>query len=675
MTKLPKVKTSGGSGDAKKGGRGRTKLSEAVPGKGPSLEDVLKPMYRPAANTRVSKKSVYSDDTWDFSDDSVKRLDSVPKARLQIPWKAYESNEIGDELVSHLSAALPKPMLEELRVLAFLNIKLPSAFPRTGKQSVKPQTVTPTIRALVRLFTEIQEEYVVDLSLTQVNRSPLQSIADFSLADVRHGLSLSTRTDGAALKKGLSDLASAVMKNNFSGGLLQWNPEDIKGLDLRYPQPRSDYERAMPNDLFRLLSNTACNDVTTFLNFLGVTPCDPTTHPEEVHQFAGIPNGMQAMKDYVEIRETDRSACAKTGKKQGVTGIERRAFKAKYSITPQDFQRYLYRVQRAAYTVIGLYTGGRYSDLTSFKTNCIAFRYNQYVLSGTVTKNQPLNAREYDDLWPAIPIMRDAIRCLEEISKVTFNPYLVSGSFTIAIGETPRPLSLTGFATAINGYLQLIDTTGRWKKWRINPHQLRHTLARQLSRADVGLLHIAHQMKHLHTALSALPPGVTSEYGNIGELTQQRAMESGAAHREAIQALYGADRPIAGGGAEDFKKRRKAYFSGLAAQGWTEDEIIENLAGQGLPYASVGLAYCGGKREILLKDGTKELPPCLGSMECSPNACKQAVVTEVHKPLWVKIARHNREMAKDPRMAHAEQVFSAAIKNAEEVLRDLGVVG
>ncbi|BDT72750.1 hypothetical protein os4_22950 [Comamonadaceae bacterium OS-4] len=641
--------------------------------KGPSLEAVLKEMYRPDGNTRVSKLSRYSDGTWYFTDSSQIRLNSVPKTRLMIPWKAYETGELAGEKTSHLSAVLPQTMLQELKVLAYLNLKLPTAFPRTGKQSVKPQTVVTTIRALVTLLSEIQEEYVVEMNAAHVNRSPIQSIADIPLADIKHALSLSARSDGAALSKGLADLASPIMKNVFAGGALQWNPQDLKTLEFHYPQPRTDYEKAMPNDLFRLLSNTACNDVTTFLRFLGESLCDPTTHPDRDHPLSSIADGKKAMLDYIEIRKSDRIASAKAGSKQSATGILRRAFKRNHRVTPQEFQLYLYRVQRAAYCVIGLYTGGRYSDLTSFKTGCVAFLHGQHVLAGTTAKNRALGAPEGKDLWPAILIMRDAIRCLEEISKVTFNPYLISGCFTVAIGTAASPLTLTGFASAINAYLHLVDTSGRWKKWHINPHQLRHTLARQLSRADVGLLYIAHQMKHLHTALSALPPDVTSQYGNIGGLTQQRAMESRSAHEEAARALYGSNQPIAGGGAEDFKQRRKAYFSGMAAQGWTEDEVIGHLAKQGLPFASVGLAYCGGKREILLKDGTKELPPCLGALQCAPGDCKQAVVTKVHEPLWRKIATHNKSMANDPRMLHAKAVFEAAATKAERVLLDLAV--
>jgi hypothetical protein len=118
-------------------------------------------------------------------------------------------------------------------------------------------------------------------------------------------------------------------------------------------------------------------------------------------------------------------------------------------------------------------------------------------------------------------------------------------------------------------------------------------------------------------------------------------------------------------------KRRKAYFEGMAAQGWTADEILENLAKQGLPFASVGIGYCGGRRDTLLKDGTKEQPPCIGSLQCNPGACNQALITRTHESAWRKILVQNRTLAVDPRMAHAKEPLLAAMKAAEKVLADL----
>jgi hypothetical protein len=294
-------------------------------------------------------------------------------------------------------------------------------------------------------------------------------------------------------------------------------------------------------------------------------------------------------------------------------------------------------------------------------------------LAGTHVKHEALDAKQGNDLWPAIPIIRDAVACLEQISKITLNPYLLSGSETVPLGITPQPLSPVGFTWAMTIYLREVDTSSRWADWHLHPHLLRHTLANQLARADVGLIFIAHQMKHLHTALHALPPDVTMMYGNVGELATQRALHSESAYLEAAKELYSPDRPVAGGGAEAFIARRKVYFEGMVADGWTIDELLENLAKQGLPFASVGIGYCGGRRDTLLKDGTKELPPCIGSLQCNPIVCSQAVITKTHEPAWQKILAQNRSLAADQRMVHAKEPLIAAMKAAEQVLAKLNL--
>jgi integrase len=502
----------------------------------------------------------------------------------------------------------------------------------------------------------------------------LHSLADVSLEDIRSVLSSTDRADGQNLRNGLTLLAAPLMSKFLAAGPLKWNAQDVKALDFRYSDTRSDYQRVMPNELFRLLSNSACGDVLSFLSFIGYERQDKSIETFDLQLLKDVTDGRQMFDDYVAIREADRMLSAKHGKKISGAKTLRKHFKLMYGLTPQQFFELCARTQRAAFTVIALYTGARYSDLTTFTDGCLRVFHGMHVMSGTHVKHQALDAETGADLWPAIPVMRDAIACLKQIARFTFNPYLLSSTETVPVGTTPAPLSLSGYTGAINAYLREIDTTSRWSGRRINAHQLRHTLAHQLARADVGLMFIAHQMKHLHTALNALPPDVTMMYGNVGDLAQQRALHSQSAYLETAKELYDPSKPVAGGGAAAFMERRKAYFEGLAAHGWSVEQVLIELSKQGLPFASVGVGYCGGKRETLLKDGTKELPPCLGSLQCNPAVCHQAVITKTHEPQWQKILEQNRRLAEDPRMAHAKEPLLAAASTAESVLAALNPV-
>lgn len=636
-----------------------------------TIEDVLAGLAIVEADTRISSNSRFGEDLWDFTDPDSVRLSSVPNARLRIDWALYCTALNKAEFGDHRGALITRQMVDELKVFAFLYISLPSAFGLRGVQSVKPQTLVTTVRALILLFSDVLQRYQLAGLVTKAHLGPIRSLADVSLRDIRDSLADTHRADGALLKKGLTLLSNPVMARALPLVALQWNVQDIKGLTFKFPQKRTNYERVMPNELFRLISNSACADILGFLNFVGLSSHDQSSPPSGNPLGAKISNGAQLLADYIAIRKTDREYAARSGKRQAASKLLREKFKSTHGVTPKEVFQWLCRIQRAAFTVTGLYTGARYSDLTTFTIGRVRTFHGLHVLAGTHVKHEELDAKEGYDLWPAIPIMRDAITCLEQISQITWNHYLLSATETVPIGGTPQALSLSGFSNAINIYLHEIDTSGRWSAWHINAHQLRHTLAHQLARADVGLIFIAHQMKHLHTALHAPPPDVTMMYGSIGDLATQRALHSESAYLEAAKELYSPDRPVSGGGAAAYVARRKAYFEGMAAQGWTADEVMENLAKQGLPFASVGIGYCGGRRDTLLKDGTKEHPPCIGSLQCNPGSCSQAVITKTHEPAWRKILIQNRTLAANPKMAHAKEPLLAAVEAAEKVLAEL----
>ena len=630
--------------------------------------DELQRAHVLSPETRVSAVSSFGNDTWDFNDKRRVRLTSVPRSRLVLDWSLYAdgAKEPSDD---HRGAYLPRPMVEELKLLAFLALKVPGVI-STKSRNPKPSTVVVLMRGLIRLFSEIYKASLLPGLPTSSHFSHLQSVSEITIRQLKKTLFDYPSADGNNLKRSLRWLAMPAFARYLPAGPVQWTASDLDTIDFRVPKARRDFNRVMPNDLFRQLSKMASSDVATFLAALSIERTDLVSEPHAGHPLFVL--GRSAFEDYVRIRGKDRDSYEAKGKKGLVSVTGRRRFRKTYGFSPSQFFELMCRTQRAAFTVVALYTGARYSDLTTFESGCIEKKHGAFVLRGTEVKMQPIAAPEGEDLWPAIPAIRDAVRCLEEISRFTFNQYLISATETVAAHATATPLSLAGYTGALNRYLRDIDASGRWANWHINPHQLRHTLAHQLARSDVGLVFIAHQMKHLHTALSALPPQVTLMYGNIGALALERATQSGAAYQEAAHLLFDPEAPVAGGGAEEFRQRRKAYFEGMVAQGYTVDQVINHVAAQGMPFASVGIGFCRGKRDFLLKDGTKEKPPCIGSLQCNPKRCQQALITQAHIPQWRKIHAQNVALSKDARMAHAGDVFAAAAAEAATVLAELG---
>lgn len=386
-------------------------------------------------------------------------------------------------------------------------------------------------------------------------------------------------------------------------------------------------------------------------------------------------DGPALFEHYVKIRRKDREVRQELGKRanNASRGL-RTSFRQWYGVSPDTFFNYVTRVQRAAFMVIGLYTGGRYSDLTSFTIKCVGELHGVPVLFGTEVKHSDVDAQEDKDVWPATPIMLDAITCLAEISKFTFNPYLVAPARTVPIGTEAGPYSYSGFLDALDLYLKEVDATGRWEGVCISGNSLRHTLAYNLGRLGVNPVYISLQLKHLDDAFRAIPADVTLGYGNLGQLALVRATGGEKAALDSVKELFSSGARIGGGGAKEFKARRDVYFQGWAARGYTEEQVIRIIARDGLPFVSVGGGFCGGRRPTPQKEGKDgKLPPCLGQLQCNPHDCHQGLVTPSHAPHWISIARENEARAVDPDLAHSKEQLEKAARTAREVLKDIGI--
>ena len=226
---------------------------------------------------------------------------------------------------------------------------------------------------------------------------------------------------------------------------------------------------------------------------------------------------------------------------------------------------------------------------------------------------------------------------------------------------------------ALARFFKRIDIEETWSDIKVSTHRCRNTLAHQLARSDLGLVFIAHQMKHLHSALRAVPPQVTLMYGKISDLKVERAMQGPVLHYELAKSLYDPDSAIAGGGAAEFVERRKRYFEGMQASGMTKEDILRSLSTKAIPFSRVGMGFCLGRLEIKNKDGSTQKPPCIGSLQCSPGTCPNALITATHVPLWQKVVIQNRELAAKPDMKHAQAELLKMAEHASGILSQLGV--
>ncbi len=143
------------------------------------------------------------------------------------------------------------------------------------------------------------------------------------------------------------------------------------------------------------------------------------------------------------------------------------------------------------------------------------------------------------------------------------------------------------------------------------------------------------------------------------------------ANQEVVYATYHPDSPVAGPDADNFKKRRKEFFTGWLAAGISVEDVLNDLASKGLPFVDVGLGNCGGRKKIEQIDGSSVDPPCIGQLKCNPMQCKNAVITKMHLPIWRKMLEENLKRLNDPLMAHARPEIERHIVEARNVLQSL----
>jgi hypothetical protein len=312
-----------------------------------------------------------------------------------------------------------------------------------------------------------------------------------------------------------------------------------------------------------------------------------------------------------------------------------------------------------------MYTGARLSELNSLELGCVRHHADGWVLVGTQIKQKGIDSPASQDEWVAIAIVRDAVRLLEETAVLTESNELFRSTKTY--GDTPGTGSRSGrFTYWFNKYLRIVDTKEKWKDYQLHAHKFRHTLVFQMRRAGLNLPFITYQLKHSYDALNRRLNNVTLSYGNINSEAGRKAIYD--ANHELVSQLYHPDSPVAGGGAEELKSRRASFFQGMALQGIQTDDVLEQLAKQGLPLTDVGLGLCQGQRKIV-KDGVKEDPPCIGQLRCNPVRCSNGLIPKYKLHAWKRVALENRARAQEAEYAHARTYHEEAASEAEAVIR------
>ncbi|NBU20649.1 site-specific integrase [bacterium] len=579
---------------------------------------------------------------------SIQRV-GLTHSLLVIDWSTYK-----------LSVNLKREMQ---RIFAIF-YKTPGYFGIKG-QNRKPQTLVPCVKRICVFL-----EFLIESQFGE-HFEAVRSLGDLEYGDIKRATA-KFKYSFIEIRVGLRLLFSPKAKVFFAKSSAI-TPLDIDRLQSPFKRKSRQAQKYFDDDLFRFLSNEAAACIKAFLMASGETPCDSAklteahiTPPLESGNFKPfLDRYLQyrlCTRDYEDARLYERNPI----RREKASSSFPRCHDFERDLTKVDMAGYLESVNTAAAIILALYTGARYSELATFKVGCLSQKDGFHVISGRVFKTKSDSLLSGDD-WIAIPILRDAIRVLEILAPIKRNDFLISSPKTVGVKGQNRPWDSKSFRDAVKKFVRKVDHEECWPNFRCNPHQFRHSLTRQLVKAKLGLAYVTFQMKHLYNKLSLIPNDVTLGYGNIAEQihSSEIQVEIQKIKKEYADSIFDPESVAVGVGASTFKEKRKDYFEGMMAAGFSMEEIKNHLIEVGSPFVNVGLGYCAGRK--YRKDDTKK-PPCIGSLKCNPIHCQNAIVTREHLPQWRKVYEENQRMSDDPAFFYAKDQFQLAAEEARQVI-------
>jgi len=633
----------------------------------------------------VSKRSVVGDQIWDFNDDYPNAPRNVKGAKLRLNFESYP--------VLNQSAIL------EVKLAMYCWLKMPSALRvLASPKNIKANTAIPCIKAGLS-FLSTMSDRARQLMTDEYFEVGNHGLAYFDAGMYREAASVHPHAFGPNIKKFFNLVRSPfLLEHIFDAPLpyvelesLSW-AKVIKNVD----ESERTY-RILPNDVFEKASREASFAVVDFLSTLGEPIDDLTALARQTANGYSMakPQGLSRYNFdiYLALRLRRKgydfeSMSAALGyvrpefHSDRLTDSFKSVSRLSYLTETQfddDFRRYINFISYSACYLVAQYTGMRPSELAEILVeSCISQDGDYWLLVSNVSKHRQGLSKLFDDKWIAIPIVRDAIRAACFIAQIKQNPYLFSNVDTVAPMGQAAAMTSNGIAYQFSAFFEEILTDEEFESFEFSPYTLRHTLAYQMARAELGLPFISHQLKHFGDLIGGAGQNksfsaVTLGYGAIAAILSKGGRSKGKApsqlaEEDYIRSFCDPDGNYAGPNAESHKSRMRKVFNGYMASGYTKEQIIAQMAKKRLAIINVGQGFCYGNQ----REQHDESLPCIGSLRCNPNRCKNAVVTKAHAPKWREIYVQNSLALNSPSSAQIEEELRAAMEEAKGVLEHLG---
>jgi integrase len=638
----------------------------------------------------VTQLSRFDDAVWDYNDDVINPAKNVQGAKLRINFSKY--------------SFIPAFVLAEIKCLFhYLNLA-PMAFAkegmkRKGKGASKPALKSNTfisqfeagLRYLNHLFSKLK------LDGAEFVEHKYAKVADILEVDFQDAAKDFPFVSDRTLHKFFQYLKHPTAKE-ILGTEIQVDFETFSWPE-RETKKRQE-SLIFSNDDFEKLVVHSSYKVVQFLTMMREEVEDGLSlqHYSVNDQRESLNLSPEFINDYCILRLKCKGYSDKYIFEQCTVDVDlinsrfsdrigrivhdrtiRKVIKDKYYISNIDDVRLaLNEVYYASAFLVGIYTGMRPSELSEIRLGegCILSENGIDLLCSEEKKGKQDSLNLFDDKWVAIPIVKDAIKCATILSKLKGNSYLFSNMDTVEAGNPMTNMTSSGIRHFFDNYFSSVFSEKRIKEIKFTSYMLRHTLAYQLFRAELGLPFISFQLKHLVNQVeSYTSTGASSTttlgYGEIAEKLTSSDRKSKSirqlAEVERVQSIMDPDGTYLGVKGVEHKARLKKSFEGFMAAGYSKEDVYEAMAEQGMAIINVGSGFCFGGVE-----NYDESLPCIGTLRCNPIRCSNAVVGKANAPKWREVYFSNKVLLGKEGYQDRESQIRKAMSEAKEVLKLLG---
>lgn len=643
-------------------------------------------------DAKTGEQSLLKDDVWDFNPNYPNAARNVRGAKLRMDWTKYP----------HVSRAI----ILEMKVAFYLYYLAPNHIysGTSRKGSKKANTVVSVFEAGMKFVNQLSLEDAKELGAHYVVRAEL-GIKDFDKISYESAAKSYDFIFSNQLQIFFKILRSVYLAENVFGGHLPY--VELSTLKWKHKPEEQVVDDDTPaitevlsNYVFEVSSYAASMMVVDFLSALHEPVIDQDTlSRRNAQEFKraesyGVSQRLMTMYTFLRLKQKGYSFEQMDSVLGGMPPdfITQRVCEGSSTISKptlvelsngrinDELRVYLNLVNYACCFLVAQYTGMRPSELAEIRLDVdLEVDGIYWLIKSRVVKHRNSFGGMFDDTWIAIPIVRDAIAVAKIMARYKQSPFLFSSVETVAPGMEAVALDSGGIWYQLDMFFRDVLPEDEYQALAFKPYTLRHTLAYQLYRADVGLPFISHQLKHFGDIAGGYEnrrhSAVTLVYGHIGDMIEMGGRRKGKssqfrhmAEKEVVRLHYDPEGSYAGQNALAHRQRNEAIFAPYRDAGYSLDEFFDALVAQGIAVVSIGTGMCyGGRRE----DFDDSLP-CIGSLRCNPRRCSNSVITKSNAPKWREIYNQNKILLTDPAYHDRIDQIKEIMDEAQGVLEDLG---